>query len=120
MYQCLYLAVVPRPVAGVALRLYLEAKYGDGDIPAGSCRQTANRPAPVLQGSGDIGRARTQKGEKRTMLRWALLFLVIALVAGLLGFAGVAGAASNIAWIIFVLFLILFVVSLFMGGRTPA
>jgi uncharacterized membrane protein YtjA (UPF0391 family) len=58
--------------------------------------------------------------ETPIMLRWAALFLVIALVAGLLGFAGVAGAASNIAWIIFVLFLILFVVSLFMGGRTPA
>jgi uncharacterized membrane protein YtjA (UPF0391 family) len=58
--------------------------------------------------------------EKPIMIRWAALFLVIALVAGLLGFAGIAGAASNIAWIIFVLFLILFVVSLFMGGRTPA
>jgi uncharacterized membrane protein YtjA (UPF0391 family) len=60
------------------------------------------------------------KKEETTMLKWAALFLVIALVAGLLGFAGVAGAASNIAWIIFVLFLILFVVSLFMGGRSPA
>jgi hypothetical protein len=31
------------------------------------------------------------------MLRWAVIFLVIALVAGVLGFAGIAGAASNIA-----------------------
>ena len=29
------------------------------------------------------------------MLRWAAIFLVIALVAGLLGFAGVAGAAAG-------------------------
>jgi uncharacterized membrane protein YtjA (UPF0391 family) len=69
---------------------------------------------------GSRRRYRNLEKEKPSMLRWAFLFLIIALVAGLLGFAGVAGAASNIAWIIFVLFLILFVVSLFMGGRSPA
>ena len=31
------------------------------------------------------------------MLRWTLLFLVIAIIAGLLGFTGVAGTASEIA-----------------------
>lgn len=64
--------------------------------------------------------AGSENEEDPIMLRWAVLFLVIALVAGLLGFAGVAGAASNIAWIIFVLFLVLFVVSLFMGRGSPA
>jgi uncharacterized membrane protein YtjA (UPF0391 family) len=71
----------------------------------------------VLDKQQDFGRI--LEGET-DMLRWAVIFLVIALVAGLLGFAGVAGAASNIAWIIFVLFLILFVVSLFMNGRSSA
>jgi uncharacterized membrane protein YtjA (UPF0391 family) len=46
------------------------------------------------------------------MLRWALIFLVLALVAGLLGFTGVAGQSMYIAKILFCVFLIIFVVSL--------
>jgi len=46
------------------------------------------------------------------MLYWALVFLVIALIAGLLGFGVIAFAAADIAKIFFVLFLILFLVSL--------
>ncbi len=51
------------------------------------------------------------------MLSWALVFLVIAVLAGLLGFGVVAGTAAGIAKILFFLFLILFVVSLLMGRR---
>jgi uncharacterized membrane protein YtjA (UPF0391 family) len=55
------------------------------------------------------------------MLRWALVFLIIALVAGALGFFHASFIASEIAWILFVVFLILFVVSLVLGrGRPPA
>jgi uncharacterized membrane protein YtjA (UPF0391 family) len=46
------------------------------------------------------------------MLNWALIFLVVALVAGVLGFTTVAGAAIEIAKILFVVFLVLFLVSL--------
>jgi uncharacterized membrane protein YtjA (UPF0391 family) len=53
------------------------------------------------------------------MLRWALLFLVIALIAGLLGLFQVQWLASEIAWVLFVVFLILFVVSLVMGRGAP-
>jgi len=52
-----------------------------------------------------------QKGV--VMLYYALVFLVIALVAGLLGFGVVAFAAAEVARICFFIFLILFVVSLF-------
>lgn len=54
------------------------------------------------------------------MLRWAVLFLVVALIAAVFGFSGVAGAASNIAWFLAVLFVILFVVSMIFGRRAPA
>jgi uncharacterized membrane protein YtjA (UPF0391 family) len=54
------------------------------------------------------------------MLRWAIGFFVIAIIAGILGFSGIAGAATNIAWILAVLFLVLFVASLVMGTRNPA
>jgi len=52
------------------------------------------------------------------MLRWALIFLVVALVAGLFGFFNVAGESIYIAKILFFIFLVLFVVSLLMGSRT--
>ncbi|MGH9747666.1 MAG: DUF1328 domain-containing protein [Candidatus Acidiferrales bacterium] len=49
------------------------------------------------------------------MLRWALAFLVIALISGVFGFLGIATAAVSIARALFFVFLILFLVSL-VGG----
>jgi len=46
------------------------------------------------------------------MLYYALVFLVIALVAGILGFGVVAFAATEIARVCFFIFLVLFLVSL--------
>ncbi|HEX2509428.1 MAG TPA: DUF1328 domain-containing protein [Microvirga sp.] len=46
------------------------------------------------------------------MLRWALIFLVISLVAGALGFTGVARGAATLAKILFGIFLLIFVVLL--------
>lgn len=51
------------------------------------------------------------------MLRWALIFLVIALIAGGFGFLRLEGTAMWIAKVLFVVFLILFVVSLVSGRR---
>jgi uncharacterized membrane protein YtjA (UPF0391 family) len=49
------------------------------------------------------------------MLRWALAFFVIALLAAFLGFGGIAFAAAGIAKLLFYVFLILFLVAL-LGG----
>ena len=53
------------------------------------------------------------------MLRGALLFLIIALVAGALGLYQLEGIAGNIAWILFVVFLILAVASFVLGRGGP-
>ena len=59
------------------------------------------------------------------MLRWALLFLVVAILAGLFAFLGVPGmgaiegAAAMIAKVLFFVFLVLFIVSLLAGYRRP-
>jgi uncharacterized membrane protein YtjA (UPF0391 family) len=50
-----------------------------------------------------------------SMLRWALIFLVVAIVAGIFGFAGIMVAAAGIAKLLFYLFLVLFLVSLITG-----
>jgi len=49
------------------------------------------------------------------MLRYAAVFLVIALVAALLGFTGIAAGAVEIAKILFFVFLLLFAASLILG-----
>lgn len=49
------------------------------------------------------------------MLRWALIFLVIAIIAAVLGFGGIAAGATQIAVILFWVFVILFVISLIVG-----
>ena len=49
------------------------------------------------------------------MLRYALIFFIVALVAALFGFGGIAAGATEIAKILFFIFLVLFVVSLVAG-----
>lgn len=49
------------------------------------------------------------------MLRWALIFFIVALVAAALGFGGIASAAAGIAKILFYIFLALFLVALVAG-----
>lgn len=49
------------------------------------------------------------------MLRWALAFFVIALIAALFGFTGIAQGAVQIARVLFFLFLVLFAISLIFG-----
>ena len=60
-----------------------------------------NSDAPVLS-------------EVKSMLHYALVFLVIAIVAAIFGFGGIAVASAGIAKILFYLFLIAFVISLIM------
>lgn len=50
-----------------------------------------------------------------TMLYWAAVFLVIALIAAVFGFGGIAAGASSIAQWIFFLFIFIGVVSLIAG-----
>ncbi len=51
------------------------------------------------------------------MLRWALLFAVLAVAAGILGFGGLAGDFAFFAKILLFVFVILFVLSLIFGRR---
>lgn len=50
------------------------------------------------------------------MLRYALIFFVVALIAAVFGFGGIASASAGIAQILFFIFLVLFVISLVMGA----
>lgn len=53
------------------------------------------------------------------MLYFALMFLIIGLIAGALNVAGVAAVAVQISWILFVIGIVLIVIHLVTGRRTP-
>lgn len=52
---------------------------------------------------------------KIDMLKWAITFLVIGVIAGIFGFGGIAGAATGIAKFIFFLMVVIFVLVLIFG-----
>lgn len=55
------------------------------------------------------------------MLKWALIFFIIALIAGALGFTSIAGASIAIAKVLFFIFLALVVIfviaAIFVGKK---
>lgn len=51
------------------------------------------------------------------MLRWAVVFAILAIIAGLLGFGGLAGDFAMIAKVLLFIFLALFVISLIVARR---
>ncbi|MDR6183935.1 DUF1328 domain-containing protein [Asaia bogorensis] len=53
------------------------------------------------------------------LLRWTIVFLILALLAGVLGFGGISADFASIGKILFFIFLVLFVLSFVFGrGRT--
>jgi uncharacterized membrane protein YtjA (UPF0391 family) len=57
------------------------------------------------------------------MLRWAVTFLIIALIAAVLGFGGIAGFAIEAAKLIFFVAIVLFAIAAVVAlaqGRTPS
>ena len=48
------------------------------------------------------------------MLTWAIIFLVIAIVAGIFGFGGISSASAGIARILFFALIVAFIISLIM------
>ena len=49
------------------------------------------------------------------MLKWAVIFLIIALVAAVFGFTDIAAASADIAKILFGIFLVLFLAAVVIG-----
>lgn len=49
------------------------------------------------------------------MLRWSLIFFIIAIIAAVFGFGNIAAGAAGIAKILFFFFAVIFVVSLVWG-----
>jgi uncharacterized membrane protein YtjA (UPF0391 family) len=65
--------------------------------------------------SGHPHRRTSLHTRKCAMLKWALIFFLISLVAGVFGFTGIAAGAAAIAKVLFFIFVVLFVVFLVLG-----
>src|SRR5258705_13900795 len=50
-----------------------------------------------------------------TILRWALLFFLISIVAGVLGFTAISAATADFARFLFYVFVVIFLVLLILG-----
>ena len=53
------------------------------------------------------------------MLHYALVFLIVGLIAGALGLGGIAAVAGQIAWILFLIGIVLIVIHLVTGRHVP-
>jgi uncharacterized membrane protein YtjA (UPF0391 family) len=49
------------------------------------------------------------------MLKWAIIFFLISVVAGWFGFTGVAGGARTISKVLFFIFIVIFIIVLVFG-----
>jgi uncharacterized membrane protein YtjA (UPF0391 family) len=50
-----------------------------------------------------------------TILKWALVFFVISIVAAIFGFGGIAATSGDIARVLFYIFIAIFVILLILG-----
>ena len=50
-----------------------------------------------------------------TLLKWALIFFIISIIAAIFGFGGISAAAADIARILFFIAIVIFVVLLVAG-----
>jgi uncharacterized membrane protein YtjA (UPF0391 family) len=53
------------------------------------------------------------------VLYYALVFLIVGVIASVLGASGVAAVASQIAWVLFVIGIVLLIVHIVQGRRLP-
>jgi uncharacterized membrane protein YtjA (UPF0391 family) len=72
-----------------------------------ACRPEGSHSTLRIEWAGSARNARRE----HTMLHYAVVFLVIALIAALFGFTGIAAGAASIAKILFVVFLIFAAIS---------
>ena len=55
------------------------------------------------------------QGAKTAMLRLALFFLVVSLIAAVFGFTGISAASADIARVLFYIFVVIFLILLILG-----
>jgi uncharacterized membrane protein YtjA (UPF0391 family) len=55
------------------------------------------------------------RGTVMTLLKWALIFFLISVVAAVFGFTGISAATADVARILFYIFVVIFIILLILG-----
>jgi uncharacterized membrane protein YtjA (UPF0391 family) len=76
---------------------------------ATTCERVNRAPQTIFR------RSNNPQERKSTMLKLALFFLVVSLIAALFGFGGISAAAADIARILFFIAIVIFLVLLVAG-----
>jgi uncharacterized membrane protein YtjA (UPF0391 family) len=116
---------LPQPArrAGIPGTPVLPRKVGQQLIPINGgdqllsrCRNQFHRPKldrrflSCRRCGGGLLKERTM-----TLLRWALVFFLVSIVAGILGFTGISAATADIARFLFYVFVVIFLVLLILA-----
>jgi len=80
------------------------------DIPA-SHRSVAMEPRAQAWRS----RFEFNRSNVMSLLKWALIFFLVSLVAGVFGFTGISAATADVAKILFYIFLVICILLLVLG-----
>jgi uncharacterized membrane protein YtjA (UPF0391 family) len=67
--------------------------------------------APVRR----CGQTQSDGSGPMTILKWALIFFLVSIVAGILGFTGISAASADVARFLFYVFVVIFLVLLILG-----
>jgi uncharacterized membrane protein YtjA (UPF0391 family) len=65
--------------------------------------------------AGDGCHVEKAGGQTMTILKWALIFLLVSVVAGIFGFTGISAASADVARFLFYVFVVIFLVLLILG-----
>src|SRR5262249_28490448 len=103
--------------AGLRTLAASRANTRDRSRPSSSVRRRGTACAALESWSYRVELRRRK--EDRAVIYYALVFLIVGLIAGALGVTGVAAVASQIAWVLFLIGIVLLIVHLATGRRTP-
>ena len=93
---------------------------GSVKAPAGDCPTCVRRMEPVAApkvrwGGFNAAAAGRLEDQAVTLLKWALIFFVVSIIAGILGFTGISAASADVARFLFYVFVVIFLVLLILG-----
>jgi len=89
-----------------------QLKRGSG-IAGGGAQEPSAAGRSLI---GNVATVATPAGGRSvTLLKWALVFFLISVVAGILGFTGISAASADVARILFYIFVVIFLVLLILG-----
>jgi uncharacterized membrane protein YtjA (UPF0391 family) len=85
-----------------------DSDTGTGSSPLTGLRRRAHHRRITVRRTGLNPR-------ETSMLKWAIIFALISVVAGVFGFTGVAAGAAAVAKVLFFIFFALFLIFLLLG-----